>query len=110
MNVKKTQKPIPPELQAQIDWLNQTMLAFKEAAMTAVLTAAHDCNVDPDFAIGLAAEWLQEEQDKDPVCGICDTKRKRCRGCKRKVACQCSDTPNLCRECEIIVNNVEKLA
>lgn len=99
---------IPPELQAQVDYQRQVLTAFHEAIMTAVLTAAYDTNVDADFAIDLAAEWLREEDEKRPRCQWCDSRKKRCIGCKRKMACQCSETPNLCKTCETTVNNAVK--
>jgi hypothetical protein len=96
------------DTEARFERLEQALLAFKEAAVTAILTAANDTNIDHDFAIGLAIGHLQEEEAKVQRCDICDYKRTHCGGCERKVACKCSDTPKLCFECEWILKNAAK--
>jgi hypothetical protein len=99
---------IPPELRARIDGLNDAMGRFNEAVMTAVLRAADDCAIDPDFAFEHAGHWLLEEAAKVRKCAMCNAKRRKCRGCQRRVACLCRETAGLCSQCDEIVRRLVK--
>jgi hypothetical protein len=81
---------------------------FSEALMTAVLTAAYGLNIDPDFAFEHAGDFLREEAAKVRLCADCDAKRKKCRGCGRRLACLCRETEGLCFQCDEIVQRLAK--
>jgi|HubBroStandDraft_6_1064221.scaffolds.fasta_scaffold288100_1 hypothetical protein len=100
---------LPFELRAKIEAMKIATEELSERVITAVLVAASDCNIDPDFAFSLAEYRLAQESDKVRVCEFCTKKRKRCRGCSRRTACYCRTIEGLCSECDGIVQRLHRL-